>query len=332
MQSGISASQELVSQFGELQSSDNLFGLLATINNEKLEPTQLLQRVSPNFADNLSVLEPHLSDNEALYVILKRYDSAPTFLAVTFVPDLAKVRQKTLFASTRLTLVRELGSEHFRETQFANAKEELSAAGFAKQEAHAAIDAPLTEEEQSLQAVKRAEQEAGRGTGPREIHLSKSLAMPVNAEALDALKQLGSGSINMVSLKINSATETVELDSAPASSPSSVDAVVQTISTTEPRFTFYRFHHTHAGANQSPLLFFYTCPATPGTRAIKARMLYPLMKRTVLEAAASEASVTVDKKFEVDEPTEITEATVLSDLHPKAVARTGFSRPKRPGR
>ncbi|KAL1900809.1 Twinfilin-1 [Ceratocystis pirilliformis] len=332
MQSGISASQELFSQFKELQSSDSYFGLLVTITNEKLEPIRLLERTSPDFTANLSTLEPHLSDNEALYVILKRYDSNPVFFAVTFVPDLAKVRQKTLFASTRLTLVRELGSEHFRDTLLANAKEELSAAGFAKQDAHAAIEAPLTEEEQSLQAVKRAEQEISRGTGRQEIHLGKSLDMPFNDEALEALNQLGSGSLDMVSLKINSATETVELDSAPASSPSSIDEVVKSISTTEPRFTFYRFHHTHDGTQQRPLLFFYTCPATPGTRAIKARMLYPLMKRTVLEAAASGANITVDKKFEVDEPTEITEATVLSDLHPKAAARTGFSRPKRPGR
>lgn len=107
---------------------------------------------------------------------------------------------------------------------------------------------------------------------------------------------------------------------------------MQEISTTEPRFTFYRFTHAHGGAAQSPLLFIYTCPATPGTRAIKARMLYPLMKRTVLDAAASQANVTVDKKFEVEEPSEITEASILAELHPKAQARAGFSRPKRPGR
>lgn len=80
------------------------------------------------------------------------------------------------------------------------------------------------------------------------------------------------------------------------------------------------------------MLFFFTNPATGGTKAIKTRMLYPLMKRAVLEVAASNCGVTVDKKFEVEEPGEITEQSVTDELHPKAQVRQGFSRPKRPGR
>ena len=55
-----------------------------------------------------------------------------------------------LFASTRLTLVRELGGEHFRESIFATTAEELSPKGFEKHDAHTALDAPLTEEERKL--------------------------------------------------------------------------------------------------------------------------------------------------------------------------------------
>lgn len=94
----------------------------------------------------------------------------------------------------------------------------------------------------------------------------------------------------------------------------------------------YRFTHTHNGAEQSPILFFYTCPITPGTKAIKYRMMYPLMKRAVLDVADKEAGLKIEKRFEVEEPSEITEQTVLEDLHPKVTARQGFSRPKRPGR
>ncbi len=115
-----------------------------------------------------------------------------------YVPDAAPVRQKMLFASTRLTLVRELGTEHFRETVFATTADELSARGFDRHDAHAALDAPLTEEERSLGAVKRAEQEAGAGTGTREIHLSQRLNMPVGEDAIAALRELadeGSGRV-----------------------------------------------------------------------------------------------------------------------------------------
>ena len=131
--------------------------------------------------------------------------------------------------------------------------------------------------------------------------------------------------------KINPQTEKVELVPE-APTPSSISELTQSISDTEPRFTFYRFQHTHNGTESSPILFFYTCPVTPGNKAIKARMLYPLMKRAVLEVAGKEAELTIEKKFEVEEPTEITEESVMEELHPKAAARTGFSRPKRPGR
>lgn len=80
------------------------------------------------------------------------------------------------------------------------------------------------------------------------------------------------------------------------------------------------------------MLFFFTNPVTGGAKAIKTRMLYPLMKRAVLEVASSNCGVTADKKFEVEGPGEITEQSVTDELHPKAQARQGFSRPKRPGR
>lgn len=71
---------------------------------------------------------------------------------------------------------------------------------------------------------------------------------------------------------------------------------------------------------------------TGGRKAIKDRMMYPLMKRAVLEIASSECGLDIAKKFEVEEPNEITEASVLEELHPKVEVKKGFSRPKRPGR
>ncbi len=200
-----SASEELASQFSALLASDTHFGLLATVSGEKLQPLTLLAPSTPgaSFSSNVrDLLTPHIKPNEALYIILRRFPSSPRFVAVTYVPDSAPVRQKMLFASTRLTFVRELGSEHFRETVFATNAAELTAEGFEKQDKHNALDAPLTEEERSLGEVKRAEQEAGSGTGSREIHLSKSLAMPIGEDALASLKELaaenGSGLVMLV--------------------------------------------------------------------------------------------------------------------------------------
>jgi twinfilin-like protein len=131
--------------------------------------------------------------------------------------------------------------------------------------------------------------------------------------------------------RIDPESEEVKLVPSDAK-PSTLPELVQSISATEPRFTFFRFAHEHAGASSSPILFFYTCPAATGRPAIKARMLYPLMKRAVLEIAEKDAGIAAEKKFEFEDPSEITEEAVLGELHPKPAERKGFSRPKRPGR
>ncbi|KAL6867000.1 hypothetical protein J3F83DRAFT_739630 [Trichoderma novae-zelandiae] len=331
MQSGISASEELQKAFSSLLATPSDFALLVTIQRESLVPLETIAGKSSDFGQNLSVLQPFVKPDAALYAILRRYEDSPKFVAVTYVPDAANVRQKMLFAATRLTLTRELGTEHFRETPFMTMARELTADGFKAHDAHNALEAPLTEEEKSLGEVKRAEQEAGSGTGIREIHLSQSLKMPVNEDAIAAMKEVAEGSKAVATLKINAATERVEL--APESrDPSSLTELIKGISTVEPRFTFYRFTHTHDGTEQTPILFFYTCPSTAGNKAIKNRMLYPLMKRAVLTIAEQEAGINLEKKFEVEDPSELTEQEVLNDLHPKPVTSSGFSRPKRPGR
>lgn len=118
------------------------------------------------------------------------------------------------------------------------------------------------------------------------------------------------------------------------STPTTISELVKSISTTEPRFTFFRYKATppHGGEEKTVILFIYTCPATPGNKAIKFRMMYPLMKRSVLEVATKEAGLTIDKKFEVEEPDEITEQSVTSELFPETETKTAFRRPKRPGR
>jgi twinfilin-like protein len=162
-----------------------------------------LEPATASFADDLSLLTPHLQPNVALYIILRRYpaqENAP-FIAVTYVPDAAPVRQKMLFASTRLTLVRELGIERFRETIFATTREELTREGFERHDKHVGLEAPLTEEEQSLGEVKRKEAEEGRGTNGRKNHVGTGLSMPASEDAVRALKGLATeGGHNLVQL------------------------------------------------------------------------------------------------------------------------------------
>jgi twinfilin-like protein len=256
-----------------------------------------------------------------------------------------------LFASTRLTLVRELGIERFRETIFATTKEELTKEGFEKHDRHVRLDAPLTEEEMSLGEVKRKEAEEGRGAAERRSHVSSGVSMPVSEEAVSALKGLGEdagddlvqlvcfpqfqdtnktrasreGEMLTGEQKINIATETVELAST---STTPITTLSSTISSTEPRYSFYRYAHEYNGASSSPILFIYTCPS--GSK-IKERMLYAASSRSAQQLAES-AGLTIAKKIEASSPEDITKESVDEDLHPKVEVKQAFSRPKRPGR
>jgi twinfilin-like protein len=167
---------------------------LATITSERLVPSASIPSSSSDFFSDLSALSEGLKDNEASYIILRRYpDVSDGFVAITYVPNSAPVRQKMLFASTRLTLVRELGIERFRETIFVTEKQELTAEGFKKHDQHTKLEAPLTEEEQALGAVKRAEAEEGRGMGAKRNHVV-GMAMPISKDATAALTKLAAGS------------------------------------------------------------------------------------------------------------------------------------------
>lgn len=61
-------------------------------------------------------------------------------------------------------------------------------------------------------------------------------------------------------------------------------------------------------------------------------MLYAASSRSAVQVATEQAGLTVEKRVEAGEPDEISEESVLGDLHPKVEVKKAFERPKRPGR
>ncbi|KAI9782320.1 MAG: Twinfilin-1 [Peltula sp. TS41687] len=327
MQSGISVSNELHQAFNELVSSPDQRGLLAGIEKEQLVALEAIPSHSAEFSSDLKGLTSLLKDNEAAYVILRRYEEATDgYVAITYVPDTANVRQKMLFASSRLTLVRELGIERFRETLFATTKDDLTAEGFQSHDKHESLNAPLTEEEKTLEDVKQAEAEASRGTSARSSHVNHGMNFPMSEEAATALTNLKESEENLVQLRIDLPTEQIELAK---SSMCDADDISQAISEDEPRFSFYRYTHEFEAQHLSPIFFVYTCPS--GAK-IKERMVYASARASVIAYASYEAGLEVQKKLEASSPSEITEAILHEEFHPKKAEKTGFSKPKRPGR
>ncbi|KAB8253043.1 hypothetical protein BDV35DRAFT_375478 [Aspergillus flavus] len=366
MQSGISVSSELHDAFNNFASDSSIFCLPVNITAESLTPLSPIPFSSPGaFYPSLSQLSSVLQPKTPIYLLLRRPESGSSSLvALTYIPSNAPVRAKTLFASTRATLVRELGSEKFASTVFATEEDEVVG-----QEAWKERDAEkndssksrsqreelMGEKERELEAVRRAEDEARSGTPGRDIGIGGSFArrnggigapsslqykMPVDDEAKNALASLQPG--DLVQLAIDIPKETFVLAGVENGTvPSSVESH---ISSSSPRYTFYHYPDTDV------VIFVYTCPSGS---SIKERMLYASSRMYALQLAEDqglkiskkvrihvvsrcliEASLTMNVQIEASSPDEITGDRLQEEVSPPQNdgLNRGFARPRRPGR
>ncbi|KAK4970543.1 Twinfilin-1 [Elasticomyces elasticus] len=315
------ASTDLLTAFQSFTSDPSQRALLASISNEKLIPTTTIPSHSPSFHTDLALLQPHLGPTTALYILLRLSPAADGYAAITYVPDAAPVRQKMLFASTRLTLVRELGLERFSETLVVTTREEVSEEGWRRHERHGALAAPLTEEERSLRGVVEAEARESGGTGGRRGVVRAGKEVRVGEGVWEALERV---EVEMlVQLKIDTQSEAICLvSSTPSVSPS---ALSTTIFSSDPRYSFYRYP---TGDSTSATIFIYTCPSTS---KIKERMIYASSKQMFLNLV-KEKGIEVTKRLEATGPDEISEDVLRAEFAPKEEVRQTFSKPKRPGR
>jgi twinfilin len=165
------------------------------------------------------VLEP----KAPLFLVLRHSDVG--LVALTYIPSNAGVRAKTLFASTRATLTRELGSEKFVTAIFATEEEEVFGEDAWKErdlEGNGTSNASykredlMDDKERELEAVRRAEEDARHGTAGRDVGTGGSLArvsgiatgggigvnMPVEEDAKTALRSIQDrGLVQLVSLQ-----------------------------------------------------------------------------------------------------------------------------------
>lgn len=290
-------------------------------------PGSVLDSSSPSFLSDLATLAPHIQPSQALYVLLRRADSLTSpdrsLVAITYVPNAAPVRQKMLFASTRLTLVRELGSEHFPESLVVTEPDELTAEGWAKHVAHSESRNPLTAEEQSLQDIKDAEALESRGTRGQGLAQGGRIAIRAEDGVGAALQELGNGAANnLVQLRMDVASETLQLASSSSAGPSTLASAIDG---SEPRFSFYRHIDSEAS-----VVFISTCPS--GAK-IKERMLYAASRSNVIDLAQTEGGLKISKRLEATNPDEITELVIADEFKAeREEEKKAFAKPKRPGR
>lgn len=187
-----------------------------TITSESLTPLPALSfqgtPTKESFLTSLPQLSTILQPKTPLYLLLRRPTAtgAATLIALTYIPSNAPVRAKTLFASTRSTLTRELGTEKFGSTEFATEEEEvLGVEAWKERDGEGAggvsREDMMGEKERELEAVRRAEAEARSGTPGRDIGIGGTfgpgsgsgmkISMPVDEGAKTALRDLQDGGL-----------------------------------------------------------------------------------------------------------------------------------------
>ncbi|OJI99364.1 hypothetical protein ASPVEDRAFT_38791 [Aspergillus versicolor CBS 583.65] len=340
MQSGISVSQELHDAFATFASDNSIFCLPVTITSESLTPLSPIPfSAGDAFYPSLSQLSSVLEPKTPIYLLIRRTGSgSPSLVALTYIPSNAGVRAKTLFASTRATLVRELGSEKFSETIFATDEDEVvgekawrerEAEKNGSPEAGYSREDLMGDKERELDAVRKAEEAARSGTPGRDIGIGGTFArgpsrmrieMQVDEDAKGALQGLQQG--GLVQVAIDVPTETLKL----VSSESGVDAdsVQKQISESSPRYSFYHYPDSDA------VIFIYTCPSGS---SIKERMLFASSRMYALQVAEQQG-LKVSKKIEAGAPDEVTGERLHEEVNPPQNdgIRRGFAKPRRPGR
>ncbi|KAK5048255.1 hypothetical protein LTR84_005925 [Exophiala bonariae] len=348
MQSGISASADLQNAFAAFASDSALFALPVTISNESLNALPAIPfpstTSSATLVSSLSSLEQILSPTIPLYLLLRKTPTPTSpLLAATYIPSRAPVRQKTLFASTRASLVRELGSEKFSETLFLTEKEEVldpktwADADSSSDDATSGAGggsgtntALLSTEERELQAVKRAEEEARHGTRGRDLMNeggsggavslggggsgTHGVSMKVSDEAREGLAAVkaaldnGTGGAGvLVQFGIDIPNETFTLVNAPQQGVAPAD-VHRNIPADRPTYSVYA-PGRESGING--VLFIYVCP---GTSKVKERMVYASSGRFFVTYAKAEFGITVLKRLEASEPEDLDGARIPEEI------------------
>ncbi|KAK6454514.1 Twinfilin A [Scheffersomyces xylosifermentans] len=361
-QSGITTSEELLESFKSLSSSPLVIRVsednTQLIPDPDFEPKNSkngdLEAAFKDINTYLSKIHPQPS-----YVVIPIDADSEDFVFISFIPDVAPIRSKMLYASTKSTLVSSLGSGKFSKTNtFAWTElEELTYENYQFVTAGKDEEGPLSEKEKVLNELNSLQnlsltQQGSTSSFKRELASMHSPSPSANqSDNLlfrfdDALQKefdtLPSNSDNNTLLAFNIDKETEKITLTAKEVGVEVDQLIDTLSransVTRPQYSVYNYH-------RGKFAFIYSCPSNS---AVKDRMLYASSKLTLikhLKALLAEHNFTIDKSIEVGDLIEIelSELSVepevaspgsVSSSASSTVGRQGlkFNKPKGPRR
>ncbi|TFK42703.1 hypothetical protein BDQ12DRAFT_757925 [Crucibulum laeve] len=312
--SGIPLTQDLATKFAQATQDASLRFIKVSIQDESLVH-DLSVPASASFDQDFAKLNDVLDDNTPAYVLGKQDDGQ--WIAIFYVPDSARVRDKMLYASTRASLLKSLGSTTFIDSVFATSKADLTPEAYASHQRHLAAPKPLSTREQELADLRAAESATASydGSRSRTSHVGSAVGLAWSVDAKDAVTDLGKGTdSSIVVLQIDTQTETLMLQSK---SDIAIDSLGSSIPVSEPSFTLLAWPHSHASTKRREIVFIYSCPSNS---PIKHRMVYSsaslstyMAAQTLLQNAGPSITF-ASRKVETSDPIELDKAYLMTAL------------------
>lgn len=339
-QSGITASSELLQTFKNLKSAI----LLITLSEDATQLVEDKDFAQPSASDLQSIfssLHKHFSKQypEPGYAIFRRSEEED-FVFISFIPDLAPIRLKMLFASTKNTLVQQLGSESFGKKYILAFSEldELTESHYKNAILTKQDPSLLTSEERSLKEINSLQsltlsQTSGSAFKKElpSMHglASGSLFFKID-EKLDSVLRKSLDNVVIV-MNISSSEELVLTTNNSDVQPSNLIATIQEAVGAHPTGPMYVLF----GYALGKIAFIYLCPS--GSK-VRDRMLYAANKQGLLTHLKGDyfKDGQVDQIMEVGDLDEIEISKLV--IHPDSSSTTGeksglrFSKPKGPRR
>ncbi|CAL1526647.1 unnamed protein product [Lymnaea stagnalis] len=309
-----------------------------------------------------------LLDDKCPCYILYRFDTKNSmgyeWLFIAWSPDFAPVRQKMLYAATRATMKSEFGGGQIKDELFGTVQSDVTLRGYHKHVQAALAPAPLTMAEEELQFIKQNEVNAHINVETKSQTM-KGVGFPLTPDAETAVLSFRDGAFNYVQLSLDLEKEVVNLS---ATDNIHISHLISHVPTESARYHLFNFQHTHEGDSIESIVFLSYQPddqfffpvhlfnpeapvvefqsmhslllllllpvfiySMPGYKcSIRERMLYSSCKNPLVDQLAK-LGIEIEKKIEVDDPSELKEEYVYDEIHPKKnVARQAFAKPKGP--
>ncbi|XP_059179523.1 twinfilin-2-A-like isoform X2 [Physella acuta] len=325
-QTGITANEELRNFLA--QSKDGSIRLIKiAIENEQLSYAASKEPKHSWESDYDEMVLPLLDDKLPCY-ILYRLDTKNSmgyeWLFIAWSPDFAPVRQKMLYAATRATMKSEFGGGQIKDELFGTVQSDVTLRGYHKHVQAQLAPAPLTMAEEELLYIKQNEVNAHINVDTKSQTM-QGVGFPLTPDAERAVLSFRDGAVNYVQLCLNLEKELIEVAET---DNIRVSQLISHVPTESARYHLFNFSHTHEGDSMESVVFIYSMPGYKCS--IKERMLYSSCKSPLVSQLAS-IGIQIEKKLEIDDPTELNEEYIYDEIHPKKnAARRAFDKPKGP--